>query len=83
MEDALQEVPSPVGDLDHHWVGQWLVNIGLPQYQRTFLDARFDGRMLNVISIDDLKLLEVLTPFHVASIKRAIQALRFDITFFF
>ena len=76
VEDALRESPSPVGGLDHTWVGEWLCDIGLPQYQRTFLDARFDGRMLNVVTVDDLNLLEVTTPFHVISIKRAIQALR-------
>ncbi len=80
VEDALLEVPCSVGGLDHHWVGQWLCNIGLPQYKQTFLDARFDGRMLNVITLDDLKLMEVVSPFHIASIKRAIQALRFEFT---
>lgn len=29
----------------------WLRGIGLPQYQRMFLDGRIDGRMLNFISM--------------------------------
>lgn len=62
--------------LDHEWVGHWLVDIGLPQFQRTFHDARFDGSMLNQVTLEDLKLLDVTTPFHIASIKRALQAFR-------
>lgn len=74
--DALSIQPSVLYRLDHEWVGNWLVDIGLPQFQRTFHDARFDGRMLNNISVEDLKLLDVTVPFHISSIKRALQALR-------
>lgn len=76
MIDALKERPSCLCDLSHEWVGQWLVDIGLPQFQRLFLDARLDGLMLNNITLEDLKLLDVVVPFHVASIKRALQAFR-------
>ena len=76
MEDATSETPSRVGALDHHWVAEWLEKIGLPQYQRTFLDARIDGRMLDNLSMEDLNLLDVNVPFHLISFKRAIQALR-------
>lgn len=76
VEDALRPDSSPVSELDHEWVGQWLLDIGLPQFQRTFRDARFDGRMLNVITVDDLRLLDITTPFHIVSIKCALQALR-------
>ena len=31
-------------------IADWLRGIGLPQYQRMFLDGRIDGRMLNSIS---------------------------------
>lgn len=74
--DALSAQPSLLSELDHNWVGHWLVDIGLPQFHRTFLDARFDGRMLDSITVEDLKLLDVTVPFHVVSIKRALQALR-------
>lgn len=76
VEDAVSEFPSPLRELDHHWVADWLADIGLPQYQRKFLDARIDGRMLNNITADNLSLLDIDAPFHVASIKRAIQAMR-------
>lgn len=74
--EALSEHPSPLSELDHNWVANWLLDIGLPQFQRTFMDARFDGRMLNDITVDDLKLLDITVPFHISSIKRALQALR-------
>lgn len=76
VEDATSEVASPLHDMDHQWVAQWLNDIGLPQYQRKFLDARIDCRMLNLISLDNLNLLDIDSPFHIASLKRAIQALR-------
>lgn len=77
MEAALGENSMTELDvLDHVWVGQWVESLGLPQYKQVFLDARVDGRMLNVISMQDLRLLDVTTPFHVASIKRALEALR-------
>ena len=78
VQGAVCEDVSPVAKLDHEWVGQWLVDIGLPQFQRMFLDARFDGFMLNMITLEDLRLLDVTVPFHLASIKRALQALRFN-----
>lgn len=52
------------------------MDIGLPQFHRMFLDARFDGRMLDSITLEDLNLLDVNVPFHISSIKRALQALR-------
>lgn len=76
VEDAISEVDSPLSDLDHHWVADWLTDIGLPQYQRKFLDARIDCRMLNSITVDNLNLLDIDTPFHIASLKTAIMALR-------
>ena len=76
MEDAVSDVASPLSDLDHHWVADWLTDIGLPQYQRKFLDARIDCCMLNSITVDNLNLLDIDAPFHVASLKTAIMALR-------
>lgn len=80
VTDALSDHPSSLSKFSHECVANWLVDIGLPQFQRTFLDARFDGLMLNSITLEDLKLLDVTIPFHIVSIKRALQALRQGIT---
>ena len=72
----MKEEPSPLAELDHEWVGNWLMDIGLPQFQRTFQDARFDGCMLNQVTLEDLKLMDVTVPFHISSMKRALQAFR-------
>ena len=65
------------GKLDHLWVTRWLDDIGLPQYKEAFLDARVDGRVLNVLTIDDLIFeLGVGSLLHHLSIRRAIQVLR-------
>lgn len=82
VEDAVSEVAGPLCEFDHHWVAEWLTDIGLPQYKRKFLDARIDGRMLNIITMDNLSLLNIDAPFHIASLKRAIQALRLAIVQF-
>lgn len=76
VEDAISEIASPLRELDHIWVAEWLKDIGLPQYQRKFLDARIDCSMLNVVTMDNLNLLDIDTHFHTTSLKRAIQALR-------
>ena len=75
-EEAIKEHPSPLAELNHEWVSQWLLDLGLPQFQRTFGDARFDGLMLDGITMEDLRLLDVTVPFHICSIKRALQAFR-------
>ena len=65
------------GKLDHLWVTRWLDDIGLPQYKESFLDARVDGRVLNVLTVDDLIFeLGVGSLLHHLSIRRAIQVLR-------
>lgn len=77
VEAALNEDSLPQLDvLDHEWAGKWVESLGLPQYKQLFLDARLDGRMLNAITVQDLQLLDVTTPFHIASIKRGLEALR-------
>ena len=65
-----------LSELGTEWVCQWLLDLGLPQFQHVFLDACLDGHMLNVISMEDLRLLDVSLPFHIASIKSGLQALR-------
>ena len=51
-------VDSP-GKLDHQWVVRWLDDVGLPQYKDAFLEARVDGRVLNLLTVDDLFQLKV------------------------
>ena len=40
--------------LDHQWVVRWLDDVGLPQYKDRFLEARVDGRVLNLLTVDDV-----------------------------
>ena len=68
--------PDPAGDLDCGWVLRWLDDIGMPQYKETFLEARVDGRLLNLLTIDDLSYLRVTNQLHHYSIRRGIQVLR-------
>jgi hypothetical protein len=76
VEEATRATPTPLEGLGHNWVSEWLRMVGLPGYVRTFVEARIDGHMLNVISMGDLDLLEVNDPFHQLSLQRAIQAFR-------
>lgn len=65
------------GGLDHHWVTRWLDDVGLPQYKDTFFEARVDGRVLNVLTIEDLLVhLKITNLLHHLSIRRGIQVLR-------
>ena len=68
--------PDPAGDLDCGWVLRWLDDVGLPQYKETFLEARVDGRLLNLLTIDDLSYLKVTNLLHHYSIRRGIEVLR-------
>jgi hypothetical protein len=76
VEEATMATPTPLEGLGHNWVSEWLRMIGLSGLTRTFTEARIDGHMLNVISMNDLDLLEVTDPFHHLSLRRAIQAFR-------
>jgi hypothetical protein len=51
VEDAVAEAPSCLSFLNHQWVADWLTDVGLPQYQQSFIDAKIDGRMLNRLSM--------------------------------
>lgn len=65
------------GGLDHHWVTRWLDDVGLPQYKDTFFEARVDGRVLNVLTIEDLLIhMKITNLLHHLSIRRGIQVLR-------
>merc|ERR1712029_1303635 len=65
------------GGLDHHWVTRWLDDVGLPQYKDTVFEARVDGRVLNVLTIEDLLVhLKITNLLHHLSIRRGIQVLR-------
>ena len=68
--------PDPAGALDCAWVVRWLDDIGLPQYKESFLECRVDGRLLNLLTVDDLGYLKVSTLLHHCSIRRGIQVLR-------
>ncbi len=64
------------GRLDHQWVVRWLDDVGLPQYKDAFLEARVDGRVLNLLTTEDLFQLRVTNLLHHLSIRRGIQVLR-------
>ena len=49
-----QACEDPAGGLDHSWVTRWLDDVGLPQYKDTFTEARVDGRVLNLLTVEDL-----------------------------
>ena len=68
--------PDPAGDLDCAWVLRWLDDVGMPQYKESFLECRVDGRLLNLLTIDDLSYLRVTNMLHHHSIRRGIQVLR-------
>ena len=68
--------PDLEGNLDYQWVLRWLDDIGLPQYKDNFLDAKIDGRVLNVLTVDDLFGLKITNLLHHLSIKRGIEILR-------
>eukprot|EP00095_Tigriopus_kingsejongensis_P000014 snap_masked-scaffold342_size201858-processed-gene-1.3 protein:Tk00014 transcript:snap_masked-scaffold342_size201858-processed-gene-1.3-mRNA-1 annotation:"hypothetical protein D910_10177" len=70
---SMQDLP---GRLDHQWVVRWLDDVGLPQYKDAFLEARIDGRVLNLLTIEDLFHLKVTNLLHHLSLKRGIQVLR-------
>ena len=58
LQDSSDAVDSP-GKLDHQWVVRWLDDVGLPQYKDAFLEARVDGRVLNLLTVEDLFQLKV------------------------
>jgi len=61
---------------DCSWVMRWLDDVGLPQYKDSFIEARVDGRLLNLLTVDDLSYLKVSNLLHHYSIRRGIQVLR-------
>ena len=68
------ELLSSSGKLDHQWTVRWLDDIGLPQYKDTFLESRVDGRMLHLLTVDDLcSHLKVTNLLHLICIRRGIQ----------
>lgn len=75
----LPELLSSSGKLDHQWTVRWLDDIGLPQYKDTFLESRVDGRMLHLLTVDDLcSHLKVTNLLHLICIRRGIQVLRLN-----
>ena len=48
--------------------------MGLPQYKDTFFEARVDGRVLNVLTVEDLLIhMKITNLLHHLSIRRGIQ----------
>ena len=67
------------GKLDHQWAVRWLDDIGLPQYKDAFLESRLDGRMLHLLTVDDLCThLKVTNLLHLICIRRGVQVLRLN-----
>jgi len=58
------------------WVLPWLTEIGLPQHVPAFREAMVDGRVLNWLTYEDLRVLKVRLRLHAVSIMRAIELLR-------
>jgi len=76
-QDGQPTVVDAAGKLDHYWVTRWLDDVGLPQYKEAFLDAKVDGRVLNVLTVEDLiSELSVTNLLHHYSIKHGIFVLR-------
>lgn len=76
---VLPELLKSAGRLDHQWAVRWLDDIGLPQYKDAFLESRLDGRMLHLMTVDDLcNHLKVTNLLHLICIKRGIQVLRLN-----
>ncbi|XP_046640016.1 liprin-beta-2-like isoform X2 [Daphnia pulicaria] len=75
----LPDLLKHAGKLDHQWAVRWLDDIGLPQYKDAFLECRVDGRMLHLLSVDDLCThLKVTNLLHLICIRRGIQVLRLN-----
>ncbi|CBY36061.1 unnamed protein product [Oikopleura dioica] len=58
------------------WVCNWLEEIGLPEYKKAFHEHGIDGRVLNLLTMEELLALGVTSQLHYLSIKRGIQVLR-------
>lgn len=70
--------PEPGSELDVMWVCSWLDDIGLPEYKKAFHDNLIDGRMVNLLTIDELMSLGISSQLHYLSIKRGIEVLRMN-----
>ena len=46
-------------ELDVMWICSWLDDIGLPEYKRAFHENLIDGRMINLLTIEELMMLGV------------------------
>jgi len=53
-----------------------LEEIGLPEYKKAFHEHGIDGRVLNLLTMEELLALGVTSQLHYLSIKRGIQVLR-------
>ncbi|KAI6653220.1 Liprin-beta-1 isoform X7 [Oopsacas minuta] len=76
LEETLKYGTTVLTDLNYKWVLNWLEMNGLTEICPIFEQARVDGRMLYMLTFDDLLLLKVEEPFYQLSLKSAIKALR-------
>ena len=76
LEETLKYGTTELSDLNYKWVLNWLEMNGLTEIIPNFEEARIDGRMLHMLTFDDLTLLNVGDYFYQLSLKSAIKALR-------
>ena len=62
--------PEPGSELDVMWVCSWLDDIGLPEYKKAFHDNLIDGRMVNLLTIDELMSLGVSSQVKIKTTNR-------------
>ena len=67
--------PEPGSELDVMWVCSWLDDIGLPEYKKAFHDNLIDGRMVNLLTIDELMSLGVSSQVNYDTFFRKISFL--------
>ena len=76
LEETLKYGKTDLTRLDYKWVLNWLEMNGLGDLCPKFEEARIDGRMLYMLTYDDLALLQIDEPFHQLNLKAVIKALR-------
>ena len=76
LEETLKYGKTELTPLNYIWVLNWLEMNGLTEICPSFERARVDGRMLYMLTLDDLILLDVEDIFYQLSLKSAIKALR-------
>ena len=76
LEETLKYGTTELSGLSYKWVLNWLEMNGLADICPNFEQARIDGRMLHMLTFDDLTLLSVEDNLYQLSLKSAIKVLR-------